>query len=97
MVNTQPMKSSMAHHINACIHSVLHVVQQRNERSYSVLTARFAELEGKVLRAAQSTEECLQLIKDVAEAKSAMAKINEELAKNQQADQFLESYRYGTT
>lgn len=93
MVNAQPMKSSMIHHINACIHAILNVVQQRNEQSYAALTAKFAELEGRMLRVAQSTEECLQLIKDVADAKSAVEQMNEELARNLQADLFLERYR----
>jgi microcompartment protein CcmL/EutN len=93
VINSNPMKFAMLRHVNACVDALLALVERRQLASNCVVAQKFEELERLILRASQSTEECLQLSKDIAAAGKELERLQAELADNQKVDVFLEDYR----
>ena len=92
-INTQPMKIALLHHTNACINALLGFVEARQRASNKEIAARFEAQQRLILRESQSTEECLQLAKDIAAAGAQLDALTAALEVNKRVDEFLHDYR----
>jgi hypothetical protein len=94
VVNCNPVKISMAHHINNCRDAILGHVELRQMEANMRVIRLFEEQAEPIMREAQSTEECLQLAKEIASAQVQLDELKGVLEQSRQADRFLEEHWY---
>ena len=93
MVNAEPARITMAHHIDACAEAVLGHVEQRALEANARVIEAFEAAEGRVMRVAGSTEECLQIAKEIGAAQTELDDLKGTLAQSRLADRFLEAHK----
>ena len=93
MLNVHPMKITMLHHINSCVSALLARLEASQQASNKDTIQQFNAQEQLVLRVPASTEECLQLMKDIAATEGQLVAMQAVIAKNKLVDLFLEDHR----
>lgn len=93
MVNAEPARITMAHHADACADALLGHVEQRALEANTAAIDAFEAAEGRVTRVAGSTEECLQIAREIGAAQAELDDLKGALAKSRLADRFLEAHR----
>lgn len=94
LVNAGPMKYTLVHRISGFVSAMLKQVAEQQLQSNKDIIGMFEEQQETVLRVSQSTEECLQVSKDIIAAESQLLELQEVITRNRGVDTFLEDYRY---
>jgi hypothetical protein len=92
LVNCDPAKISMAHHINNFRDAILGQIELWQMEANVKVIRLFEEQEELIMRESQSTAECLQVTKDIANAQVQLDELRVVLEKSRQADCFLEDH-----
>lgn len=95
VVNCGPLKYALVHRIDGFKAALLAHIADRQLSENQETIASFEEQQQRILRQAQTTEECLQLSKDIMTAEERLAKLQHAIAFSREVDSFMEKYRYG--
>lgn len=90
VVNAHPMKITVLHHIAACAAALLARLEARQKASNEDISAACEAQERRVLRAPATTEECLQLARDIAAAEGQLVQLRAQIGRNKEVDRFLD-------
>lgn len=93
VVNSGPMKYALVHRVAGFTAALLAQIAERQLRSNQETISSFHRQQETVLRQAQTTEECLQLSKDIVIAEEQLEKLRETISFSRNVDGFLEKYR----
>lgn len=87
------MKYALVHRALGFKAALLAQIAERQLNSNQGIIVSFQQQEATILRQAQTTEECLQLSKDIADAELQLKELRETIAFSRDIDEFLEKYR----
>lgn len=87
------MKYALVHRALGFKAALLAQIAERQLSSNQEIIVSFQQQEATILRQAQTTEECLQLSKDIADAELQLEELRETIAFSRDIDKFLEKYR----
>lgn len=92
VVNSGPIKYALVHRIIGFKAALLKHVSDRQFKANQETIACFEQQQAKVLRQAQTTEECLQLSKDIVSAEEQLEQLKDVIHFSRSVDFFLEKY-----
>jgi hypothetical protein len=87
------MKYTLVHRISGFVSAMLKQVAEQQLHSNKRIISTFEQQQEIVLRVSQSTEECLQVSKDIVAAEAQLLELQEVISCNRGIDTFLEDYR----
>ena len=93
MVDVSPLKFELARHVKSLIGALLTQLVERTRASSLEIISALEHEERTVLRVSTSTEECLQLAKDIAASEALLAELTLKIHSNKEVEAFLEGYR----
>lgn len=93
IVNSGPMKYALLHRVAGFKAALLAQIAERQLSSNQETISLFHRQKETVLRQAQTTEECLQLSKDILAAEEQLEQLRGTISFSRNVDGFLEKYR----
>lgn len=93
VINSGPMKFALVHRTEGFKAALLSQLSGRQLKSNQETISTFEQQKAIVMRQAQSTEECLQLSKDIVAAEEKLTDLQHMIAFSREIDDFLEKYR----
>lgn len=93
MVDTAPLQFEMDRHIRSLIAALLDQLCDRTTETNRDVIRQFEEQKQIVMRASESTLDCLQLTKDITAAEDQLESLKARIVHSNEGLAFLESYR----